>query len=388
MVTAKFLIMKITARKGIMKKLPLNIFITIALLVLLCMSVFSQGNAESSSCINFVSMEGKRFLRIVKDNYSVSGQMPLSMCELGKGTSYRLYVNGGNFEERIGNLNIGTDGKVKIEGVLLRVLLRDAILPGWGSLYKGHGSEAVSNAIGFYSFLYKYLSEQMQYHHLHNRYDVLLSNLYEAESYERKEVIQRELHKTSIELNVQNDCRKRYIIASLALYSEEIISTILTTLPPNVEVGSGGRVVRFSGGTLSKPKTILLSLLRPGRGQFYMGKQTRGMLFSFLTTVTALSALEFHSQYDWAVYRYNMAVEAFNSVSDYEKKKILMEEAEIRWDDVERLKLKRNVSYIALAAVWGLNVVDAIFTTHEKDNYHFPISFESSINGAYVTFRF
>jgi len=384
----KLLIVKIIDRKGIMKKLALTIFITITLLNLLHTPIFSQDKVENSGCINFVSMEGKRFLRIVKDNYRVSGQMPLSVCELGRSTSYRLYVNGGNFEERIGNLDIDSSGKIKIGGVLLGVFLRDATLPGWGSFYKGHGAEAVFNAIGFYSVLYKYLSEQMQYHHLHNRYDVLLSNLYEVESYEQKKVIQRELHRTSIELNVQNDCRRRYIIASLALYSEGIISAIFTTLPPDVEVGSGGRIVRFSGGSLSRSKAVLLSILRPGRGQFYMGKQTKGMLFSFLTTVTALSALEFHSQYDWAVYRYNMAVEAFNSTSSYEKMKMFSEEAEIRWDDVKTLKLKRNVSYIALAAVWGLNVVDAIFTTHEEEGFHFPVSFESSINGACVTIRF
>jgi len=369
-----------------MKKVTLSFVSMIVMIVLF--PLHATAEQVDSLCIHFVGIGGKRHIELSKDGYSLSGALPFTLCELQTNETYRLRVEGDKLESRVGKLTIAQDGKAEVKGILRGVFLRNALLPGLGTYYSERRTEAMIDAIGLYSSLYKFIEEEKQYHHLHNRYDVLLQQYAEAKTQARAELINYYLHKASIELNVQNKSRRRFAILSAGLYAEQLLVPLVLSRSPRAEIKSDGRLVRFHGGGKSRTKAVLLSMVHPGRGQFYEGKVKRGILFSFMTSISTIVALDFHSQYDWAAYRYDMVVEAFNAASNIYEKERLKDEAERLWDEVEKSKTKRDGAYIALAAIWGLSVFDSFFMTDDAEETEFPVSYEINGSGAFLVLRF
>lgn len=135
-------------------------------------------------------------------------------------------------------------------------------------------------------------------------------------------------------------------------------------------------------------KAVLFSLARPGRGQYYQGKTLRGSLFSVAAAAGGLAVLHYQNRYDRASVTYEICVERFDAADAVSEKDRLRAEASRLWSDVEHEKDGRNAALIALAGVWGWNVLDALFPGENSGSNRRWYSLDLDQRGAFVAIRF
>jgi hypothetical protein len=154
-----------------------------------------------------------------------------------------------------------------------------------------------------------------------------------------------------------------------------------------MESEAAGSVVILNTSRKEPIKAVLRSIVYPGKGQFYQGKQGRGILFSALSLAAGLVALDYHNQYDVDANRYEIAVERFERADGLEEKTNLRYEALHIWDEVEATKRKRDAAYIVLAGIWGLSIIDAAFPADDA-TFDSKLSFDFSPVGCALVVRF
>ena len=346
--------------------------------------------AEADSlCIHFTGTKPGGFVRL-SSGYSLSGKLPLILCnDLDKGKKYRLFIEGAGFEKKTGIFELPFAGNPRVKGISFGIFARNALLPGWGDYYSERHGAAIVNNVTVLAGLYKFISEEQKYHHLRNRLDVLYQRRSEAESFDLTDDIQKQIYYTTNEINIQNRIRRRYAAAVSIFYLGQLIDPFILDGSPKANVEAGGSIVRFDLKPTSRSKAAFISLLRPGKGQIYQGKKSRGALFSIVTSLSAMVALNYHDQYDRAEYRYEKIVDEFNSTDNYVYRERLKEESEVCWDDVEKYRLRRNVAYITLAATWSWNILDSlIFPGSDTGRKTSPLSFDVHDNMLEMTLRF
>ena len=214
-----------------------------------------------------------------------------------------------------------------------------------------------------------------------------MAQLEAADDVETRQKTRIDANKASRELNVQNDYRKRVFGYTAFMYAFQLIDPWLIGNPPKAGVSSNGSVVEIRGSGSSTVKAALLSLVRPGRGQFYQGKTTRGSIFSIATTVGVYVSLYNLNRYEEAVNLYELNVEYFNTAQTAENKEYFSSRSDAYWADVEKTTRWRNVSYILTAGVWAMGVVDA-FIPGSEDAPPNDISFDIGPRHAALVYRF
>ena len=165
----------------------------------------------------------------------------------------------------------------------------------------------------------------------------------------------------SRDVNVQNTHRTRLAYLSAYLYGYQVVEPWIAGNPPRMRSEAGGSVIDVGSARATRLKAFFHSLLRPGRGQFYQGKTTRGVLLSSMSTIAGLLALDFHNRYDHEAVRYDVAVERYLAAATIEQRRLYSEKASDAWDSLEKQKRRRDAAYIALAGLWGLSLIDTLF---------------------------
>jgi hypothetical protein len=173
--------------------------------------------------------------------------------------------------------------------------------------------------------------------------------------------LQEEAHKASIDVNLQNHYRKKIMLFSAALYAYQLIEPIFMDNPPEVNTHSKGNSIEFKAIDKSITKAFIYSFLRPGRGQFYQGKEKRGVFFSSMVILSGFVSLDLNNQYNRNVNDYNFYINKFNSASTMIDKKAYVAESSLLWEKVEDSRDDRNLSIYILAGLWGWNVFDTLF---------------------------
>jgi len=301
---------------------------------------------------------------------------------------YRLTLDGDGFERRIGAFSIGGYGKNAVHGLQFSVVSRNAVLPGWGSVYAGRAAAGTSDDLALGASLIALYVEEMEYRHLRNHLDVQEARLAESATYEDRERFQAAVHKATRELNVQNDYRRRLAALAGAIYAWQVVEPFLTDNPPASASGRGSGDITLRGARESHVKAFLFSLVRPGRGQYYQGKTARGTLFSVAAVTGGLVALQYQNEYDRATDTYEVCVERFDATDVVSEKERVRDEASRLWIDVEHHKDARNASLIVLAGVWGWNVIDTLFPGERAGSGAQRYSFDLDERGAWIAFRF
>lgn len=295
------------------------------------------------------------------ETYTLSGTMPVTFCDLRRGDRFRIKVDGRGLESRIGTFEIGPDGLASVNGIRFGAALRNALLPGMGSCYTEKRIVGWMDRLSLAASLYMLYIEDREFRHLENRHTTILERLRDTDILETKQILERAAHEAALDANTQNKHRKRLALFSAALYGLQVIDPFLLSPPPRSRVESGGRVIRTESVSSSKPKAFFLSLIHPGRGQFYQGKNLRGMLFGALTVASGLTALEYHSRYDEEANRYEILVERFDAAVSLDEKEWLQRAAGIQWEEVEGARRDRNTAYIVTAGLWGWSVIDTLW---------------------------
>jgi len=85
---------------------------------------------------------------------------------------------------------------------------------------------------------------------------------------------------------------------------------------------------------------------------------------------------------------YENCIDRFNAADAVSEKERLRDEAVRLWADVEHQKDRRNAALIALAGVWGWNVLDTLFPGGDSGSGGGRFAFDIDARGACVAFRF
>jgi hypothetical protein len=358
-----------------------------AVAILLLFSPVRAGAAGSDSlCLHFTGSNAHMQLRQGK-RYTLNGTLPITICTFSSNTRYRLILDGPGLEDRIGTLSINRAGNPTVEGIRLKTSLRNALIPGWGTVNAGQPAQGWISAFSIAAALYTFVQENQEYRHLKNRYYVGIESLARAETLADKLRIQDRVNETIGEVNVQNKHRRRLAVLSAALYGFQILDPFISQVPPSMESEAGGSVVRLGADRRNPVKAILRSLVFPGKGQFYQGKQGRGIFFSAMSLAAGLVVLDYHNQYDVDANRYLVAVDRYDRAVSLREKTDLRYEALGIWDEVEDTRRKRNAAYIVLAGIWGLSIVDAAFPADDMAQ-DWSLSFDFSPAGCALAVRF
>jgi hypothetical protein len=336
--------------------------------------------AADSLCYHFL---GDAHVEL-RERYVLSGTMPVTFCEIGQGDKLRMTVDGPGIERRIGTFEIGPTGRASVRGLRFGAAFRNALLPGMGSCYTDQRAAGWTDRISLAASLYILYLEDREFRDLEDRHTDLLERFVGAELLETKQALESAVREAALEANVQNKHRKRLAIFTAALYGLQVIDPFLLSPPPRSRVESDGTIIRSETVLSSRPKAFFLSLVHPGRGQFYQGKTGRGMLFGALTVASGLTALEYHNRYDEEANRYEILVERYGASESSSERYLLRQAAVSQWDEVEDAKNYRNTAYIITAGLWGWNVLDTLWGDEGKEGKS-RYSFEwSPLSGAMV----
>lgn len=339
-----------------------------------------------SLCIHFAGTSKNVLLKLERD-YVMSGVLPLTLCNLEIEETYRLTVDGHGFERRIGSFSIDSSGRAHFGGIRIRAGVRNVFLPGWGSIYAERASAGLTDALSIAASLYVLYDEEMEYRDLRDNFDALSDRLQRAETYDEISRLQAATYKASREVNVQNKHRTRVLYFSAYLYGYQVLEPLVADNPPRMRTEAEGSVVDVGAARSTRLKAFLHSLFRPGRGQFYQGKTVRGMLLSTMSVAAGLLALDYYNQYDEEVVLYKLALERYNTASTVDERKRYADEASAIWDDVEKYKRRRNATFITLAGLWGLSLIDTLFPAENATVYN-RYAFDIGGNGCALVVRF
>jgi len=343
--------------------------------------------AHDSLCVHMTgTVEGEHVT--FAHRHELGAVLPATMCDLEPQVRYRFLLDGGGLERRVGAFTITGEGRPALHGVQFSAVARNIVLPGWGSVYARRVGAGLTDEVSLGASLVVLYQEEMEYIHFRNRLSVLEERSKEAASYEDRERFQVAAHAASRDLNIQNDYRRRIAMLSGALYAWQLLEPFLTDNPPGSIRGAAEGEITVRGSRQSHPKAFIYSLVRPGRGQFYQGKTARGMLFSVATLAGGLIVLHYQNEYDFALDDYQLCVERFNATDVVSERRQLLGRASGLWSDVEHLRDRRDTALIALAGVWGWNVIDTFFSGGGggAGSHRYSLDFDG--RGAWVAVRF
>jgi len=340
--------------------------------------------ADKSACIHFSSDSANVKLKL-NQNSVVSCNLPFKYCGFKYDSEYNIVLWGKGYERREGRFIAGSDGKISIRGNKIETCLKNGILPGYGTYLREKEAASAIDFLSIAGSFYKFYRETDKYNDLTDRLELIKSELSKAETINSKMDLQKEAHKASIDVNLQNKYRKKILLFSSALYAYQLFEPIFMNNPPEVYSESSGSI-RFKAIDRSISKAFIYSLLRPGRGQFYQGKKKRGLFFSSMVILSGFITLDLNNQYNINVIDYNYCMDKFNSAFTEGDRNIYRANASLLWDKVEDSKEKRNLSIYILTGLWGWNVIDTIFPNKKlssNNNYSInvtPLGCELAVN--------
>jgi hypothetical protein len=374
-----------------MKKLERPAKILCGFLCVICTLVVLSFNAHAgaassdSLCVFFDDTTRSIYLELRAD-YIIGGALPATICNIEPETKYRLRTFGSGLEKRIGKFSISSDGIPSAGGIRFSAALRN-LIPGVGSVHMEQKAAGVTDLIEIAGSAIWLYNEERSYQNLNNRYSILLKEYESSDSQAEKLELAQEVYIAASEVNVQNSYRKRLLFVTLYMYGYQIIDPWIISPPPGTSVGAGGNVIAVKRHRSSTTKAFMQSLLRPGRGQFYQRKTGRGALMSLSSVSALLIGLDYQNRYDQEARKYEIAVDAFQNADTIEEKQYLAAEADKKWDDVEKQKRRRNISFAVFAGIWGWSLIDTFFPLEETQTSSF-YSLDVSPGGLAFVVRF
>lgn len=247
-------------------------------------------------------------------------------------------------------------------------MLRNAVLPGWGTGASGHGTAAFADILSIAAAGYVLFAEDAELEHLENRLAVIDGAI--ADLPARADALGGPRRIAAADVDTQRRHRDRLFGLTAAIYAHQLIDPFLLSPPPRVEpVETEGEVTvaLVSSGRRSRGKAFIYSLIRPGRGQCYQGKKTRGFIFEAGTLVAASLFLEHDARLDFETARADEAARRLSLATDDGSRRIIEAEVDRYRDAEDEARLRRNIAGGALAGLWGLSLLDSLLPGGGED---------------------
>jgi len=345
-------------------------------------SIPADSFSQDSLCVHFAGERVGLHIDLCGE-YSMNGVIPLTMCDLRPGERWNLTVNGKGLETRRGYFELDALGIPGIRGNRMSTVLRNSLLPGWGSMKAGRLTSGLTDFGIAALFGCYFMIEEFEYRDMKEEYDELDESLAEAVTLDERARLTDAMHSASKALNVQNTHRKRALYATAAVYGYQLLDPIICGGPPGWDSDAGGSIVRIDLPERSKAKALFYSAVWPGRGQLYQGKITRGILFPLLSAATGVYALDRMNSVDEYSVLYEVEIEKWQSAVSLEDRTYHGDRASSIWEDLEETRQERNTAFIVFAGIWGLNILDTFF---EHEEYVPSPGFTMDFSPAGMTF--
>lgn len=344
-------------------------------------AIFASGD---SLCVRFAAGAGGETILIAR-GYSLSGELPVVFCGVERGAAYRLELGGAGFERRLGSFRVEAGG-ASVGGIRLGAMARNALLPGWGAAHAGRAAAGAMDIASIASGLAFFAGERREYDHLRNRHDISRTLFETAESYEDALRAGEALHEAAVAANVQNAHCRRLALLCGALYGWQAVEPLFADPPPRAASGPDGGSIVLTGSKISIPKAFVFSLLRPGRGQFYQGKNLRGVLISAASAAAGFAVLEYWNRYDEAVSKYDLRVEEFEASESVPERETIARSCALLYSEVEGARQNRSIAIGVLAGIWGWSCADVFFDGGGAGSPRYSLAVDP--RGAAVAVRF
>jgi len=289
----------------------------------------------------------------------VSHSTPAEYCDLQPGFTYKLTVFRHGYENRTLRFSFSDYGQPSdISGIWGGMVLRSAVLPGWGQKAMGHGSRAAETWSLLIVDGFKISQAYQDYTHTRSQYDNMVVLLKVAETQQEVEERALRVEKLAMDTNAY----RRSLIATVAVggwvYLHNVVETYLLAASPGVKRldGSGFKVTTPKK---SARRAALRSLFFPGLGQRYAGHGGRGFFFRAGIFVLALFTIDAKLRYDLAVSDRNVAVLEYNNATSVPEREALLPEVLIQTVSVEERKDSVVAFAVATGLVWLANIFEA-----------------------------
>ena len=286
--------------------------------------------------------------------------LPLTVCDLRRDLKYDISLYGRGYEKRAAEMEISAEGIPRIRGFRTETVLMNGILPTSGTFMRGREQQGYLDLLSMAGGLYQFYEENKEYRDLKDRYDMLNSYLQSSGSADEREELSKEAHRAYIYAEQQNTYRKQLFALTTALYAFQVLEPIFIDSPPAHETGQENSHIVLRAKRKSTAKAFAYSLIRPGRGQYYQGKNFRGLFFSAVSVLAGYVALDQNNQYQKKLDDYDLALEEYNYARTVSERRYYLRSASILKEDAEDARDDRNLSLYILAGIWGANLIDTL----------------------------
>ena len=138
---------------------------------------------QDTLCLHFDSQSSGIRLRLER-GYLINGVLPMTVCDLRSGESWKLVTDGRGLETKIGRLYLDAGGRPTISGSRMGMMMKNAFIPGAGSMKNGRVASGLMDLGLVVTSGYYWMTEQFQYSDMDEAYNRLVRRCSEASSYE------------------------------------------------------------------------------------------------------------------------------------------------------------------------------------------------------------
>ncbi len=347
----------------------------------------AAGTAWGKECVR---VEAPQLTTLtLRSSVIVSSRAPGVFCTLDEGRQYRLTVSRPNHESRHLNLRYRADGSgADVGGIRTGMLLKSAILPGWGQRELGKPTRSLESFSYSVFAGFKFAQAYKDFTGERDRRDNYIAQRDAAETQSEAERLDELAYRSALATDALD--RNLLRVGGFAgwVYAYNLAETWLLSSPPKVTNRSATSL------TVDVPKrsgmrAAVRSAFFPGLGQKYNNSPVKAFLIQGGFVATAMFALDAKMKYDLAEAELDNANKRFATAADVNEQAQWRQEAtrafgarEGHGDDLKRYLLIGG-------AVWALGVVDAARSTGGRWR-EYPIEFSSNVSRREVNagFRF
>lgn len=300
----------------------------------------------------------------VSGGMTAFGLTPFQLRDMPAG-EYDLRVHPGPFQSGSSRLRVRRSEsglRYEIGSMRPSLLLRSAILPGFGHWSAGFGTRAGSaltqTALAG-GFAWNAHSEYQDAVDAHARAAQLYAGERDTEllAARRSAVLQAET-----EAAHRRSERTRWLAVTGWAYGSSLVDLFLDTRPVAdfVTQPDGAQKLQVQARPISRRTALLRAALHPGSGHAALNRRWRGLAFETLATAALFTSMQMHAEANQAGAAYETARRDYRAATedDLDAARDAMREAHATWSDRRQ---QHAVALWSTGAVWLLNLVDVWF---------------------------